>query len=97
MLLLPPDKVDPKNKAMIDALVDVSERERSRRAWSFWLTVGGISLIALWCVRYDFFPNAIRIALACVGGLGLLGLLVFLSTKPFGRGYYAGPAWWWFP
>jgi hypothetical protein len=97
MLLLPPDKVDPKSKLMIDALVDVSERDRSRRAWSFWLTVAGASLVALWCVRYDFLPNFLRLGLAVVGGAGLLLFLVFLSTKPFGRGYYAGPAWWWFP
>jgi hypothetical protein len=97
MLLLPPDKVDPKSKLMIDALVDASEDERSRRAWSFWLTVAGLSLVALWCVRYDVLPNVLRLALALVGGIGLLLFLVFLSMKPFGRGYYAGPTWWWFP
>ena len=97
MLLLPPDEVDPESKMMIDALVDVSDRERSRRAWSFWLTVAGVSLLALWCVRYDFLPNIVRLGLAVVGGVGLLLFLAFLSTKPFGRGFYAGPAWWWFP
>jgi hypothetical protein len=94
--MLPPVNIDPKNKAMIDALMDVTERDRSRRAWSFWLTVGGASLVVLWCVRYEFLPNLVRLVLAVVGGLGLLLFLFFLSTKPFGRGYYAGPAWWWF-
>jgi len=95
--MLPPvHNIGPKNKAMIDALMDVTERERSRRAWSFWLTVGGVSLALLWCVRYEFLPNAVRLAIAVVGGVGLLLFLVFLSTKPFGRGYYAGPTWWWF-
>jgi len=28
-------EIDPKNKAMIDAIVDVRERERSHRAWHF--------------------------------------------------------------
>jgi hypothetical protein len=95
--MLPPVNINPKDKAMIDAVVEVSERERSRRAWSFWIFVGAISLAALWCVRYEFLPNAVRLALAAIGGLGLLLFLFFLSTKPFGRGYYAGPEWWWFP
>jgi hypothetical protein len=95
-MMPPPVNIDPKDKAMIDALVEVSERARSRRAWSFWLFVAGFSLAALWCVRYEAIPNLIRLVLAAVGGLGLLLFLVFLSTKPFGRGYYAGPAWWWF-
>jgi len=92
-----PVNIDPNDKAMIDALVEVSERQKSRRAWSFWLFVGGASLAALWCARYDFIPDLVRLTLVVIGGLGLLLFLVFLSTKPFGRGYYAGPAWWLFP
>ena len=95
--LPPPVDIDPKTKAMIDALVEVSERERSRRAWSFWLFIAAVSLAALWTVRYEVIPDVIRLALAVIGGVGLLLFLAFLSTKPFGRGYYAGPAWWWFP
>jgi len=86
--------IDPKDKAMLDAVAEVSERERSRRAWSFWLCVGGLSVVALWCVRYESIPSAVRLALAIFGALGVLLFLVFLSTKPFGRGYYAGPSWW---
>ena len=81
---------------MVDAYLDAKDGARSMRAWSFWLTVGAASVGALWCVRYDFLPSAVRVALAIVGGLGLLLFLGFLSTKPFGRGYYAGPQWWWF-
>ena len=94
MLLMPPDKADPKNKAMIDALMDVAERDRTRRGWSFWLTVAAASLVALWGVRYDFLPGSLRLALAVLGGVGLLLVLVFLSTKAIGRGFYAGPDWW---
>ena len=96
-MMPPPVNIDPKDKAMIDALVEVSERERSRRAWSFWISVAVVSLVALWCVRYEAIPDIIRLALAALGGVGLLLFLFFLSTKSFGRGYYAGPAWWWFP
>ena len=81
---------------MVDAYLDGKGRTSSRRAWSFWITVGAVSVLALWCVRYDFLPDAVRVALTIVGGLGLLLFLGFLSTKPFGRGYYAGPQWWWF-
>src|SRR5690242_20094473 len=56
-----PVNIDPNDKAMIDALVEVSERQKSRRAWSFWLFVGGASLAALWCARYDFIPDLVRL------------------------------------
>lgn len=92
MLLLPPDKVDAKNKTMIDAFVDVSERDRSRRSWYWWLAVCLTSLGALWLVRYDFLPNAVRLGLAIAGGIGFLGFLLFLSTKRFGRSDYSGPS-----
>jgi hypothetical protein len=93
-MLLPPNLADPKSKEMIDALVEAMERERSRRAWSFWLSVGAASVAALWSVQYETLPDFLRLSLAVVGGLGLLAFLFFLSTKPFGRGYYAGPQWW---
>jgi hypothetical protein len=92
--VLPSPNIDPKNKAMMDAYLEVRDRDRSRRAWQFWLFVAAISLSALWLVRYDWIPQYVRLTLAALGGVGLLLFLVFLSTKPFGRGYYAGPSWW---
>ena len=86
--------IDPRDKAAIDAFVDVTERERSRRAWRFWLVVATLSFAALCAVGFEFLPFAVRVALIVAGGIGLLFFLVFLSTKPFGRGYYAGPQWW---
>ena len=86
--------VVPKDKALTDSVSDVAEREKSRRAWRFWLAVAAMSVAAMYLVRYDFLPGLLRIALAALGGLGLLLFLVFLSTKPFGRNYYAGPSWW---
>jgi hypothetical protein len=70
------------------------EREKSRRAWRFWFVVAAVSIAAMYLVRYDSLPGLLRIALAAVGGLGFLLFLAFLSTKPFGRNYYAGPSWW---
>ncbi len=87
-------EVKPKDKALIDALVDVTERERSARAWRFWIFVAVASAIAANVSTYDALPWFIRLALALLAGLGILLFLVFLSTKPFGRGYYAGPSWW---
>jgi len=86
--------IDPKDKAMIDAYVDLTEEERSRRGWRFWLVIAAASVGALWMVRYDFIPDILRLILAIIGGLGLLLFLVFLSTRPFGRDFYAGPSWW---
>lgn len=79
---------------MIDALIDADERRRDRRGWSFWLTVLALSLAAGWACRYDAIPGSIRIALAVLGAIGALLFLAFLSTKPFGRGFYNGPEWW---
>ena len=87
-------QINPKDKAMIDALLDVTERERSRRAWRFWIFVAAVSVAAAYLARYEFLPGLLRVALAVLGGLGIVLFLVFLSTKPFGRGYYAGPSWW---
>jgi hypothetical protein len=92
--VLPPVNIDPKDKAMIDALIDVTEREKSRRAWRFWLVVAMASLGALYCVRFEWLPQFVQLALIIFGGLGLLLFAVFLSTKSFGRDYYAGPSWW---
>ena len=87
-------EIDPKNKAMIDAIVDVRERERSHRAWHYWLVVGVGSFGALYAVRFEFLPFGVRVAFVALGGIGLLLFLVFLSTKWFGRNFYAGPSWW---
>ena len=87
-------EIKPENKAMVDAFVDVRERERSHRAWHFWLVVGAASVVALYAVRFEFLPFGVRVALVAIGGLGFLLFLVFLSTKSFGRNFYAGPSWW---
>jgi hypothetical protein len=92
--VLRPPQIDPKNKAMIDAYLEVEGRYRSRKAWQFWLFVAATSIAALYLVRYEWLPQVVRLGLAIVGGIGLLLFLAFLSTKPFGRGYYAGPSWW---
>jgi hypothetical protein len=82
------------DKALIDSVIDVAEREKSRRAWRFWLVVAAASVAAIYSVRIDFLPGSLRIALAAVGGLELPLFLVFLSMKAFGRNYCAGPSWW---
>jgi hypothetical protein len=92
--VLPPTNIDPKNKAMIDAYIDVVERDRSKRAWQFWLFVAAASVAGLYLVRFEWLHQYVRLALAIVGVIGLLLFLAFLSTKPFGRAYYAGPSWW---
>jgi hypothetical protein len=87
-------QIAPKDKTLIDSVIDVTEREKSRCAWRFWLAVAAVSVAAMYLVRYEFLPGLLRIALTAAGGLGFLLFLVFLSTKPFGRNFYAGPSWW---
>ena len=79
---------------MIDAYLEVRDRDRSRRAWQFWLLVAAVSIGALWLVRYEWIPQYVRLGFAIVGGIGLLLFLAFLSTKSLGRDFYAGPSWW---
>ena len=84
-------EIDPADKATIDAVIEVNERARAVRAWRFWMVVALSSLAALWCVRYDALSDVVRLALAILGGVGLLLFLVFISTKRYGRGWWAGP------
>jgi hypothetical protein len=87
----------PKDRAMIDAVIEVNERERKRQGWRRALTIAGISLVALVAVRLEALPSVVRAGLAVGGLIGMLGFLVFLSTKPFGRSNFSGSFWaWWF-
>ena len=86
--------IDPKDKAAIDAIVDVEEAANERRGWAFWLAVAAVSVVFVCIARFDVVPGAVRIAFALVGGVGILLFLCFLSTKPFGRDFYNGPEWW---
>jgi len=95
MLLLPPDNIDPKNKAMVDGLVDAEERKRSRRRWLTWLTVLGLSLAVLYAFNHGLISGMVGNVLAVAGIVGVFLFLVFLSTKPFGRGD-TSIRWWWF-
>lgn len=87
-------RLDPKHRERLDALVDSTEHQRSRRAWRVWLVVAVISLSLILLAQYDVIPPYLRIAMAVIGSLGLLLFLVFLSTKPFGHGDSSG-FWWW--
>jgi hypothetical protein len=87
-------QIDPKSKLAIDAIVDAERRRTDRRAWSFWITIAVLSIAAGWVSRIEWIPGAIRIALLLLAAVGAILFLGFLSTKPFGRGFYNGPEWW---
>jgi len=86
--------IDPRDKTRLDALVDATHRERSRRAWRVWLVVAVTSVGLILLARYDWINPYLRVAMAVIGWLGLLLFLVFLSTKRYGRWDSSG-LWWW--
>ena len=90
--------IDPTDRAAIDAHVDFSEQRKSRRGWLIWLTVAIGSGVAIYAATFDALPSQLRLGLVIGGSIGILLFLTFLSTKPFGRGYWDGPEvglWWW--
>jgi len=88
---------NPSDRAMLDAVLEVNERERNRQGWRRALTVAAISLVALLTVRLEAFPPVVRLGFAVLEAIGMVAFLVFLSTKPFGRSDYSGVFWaWWF-
>jgi hypothetical protein len=87
-------QIDPHNKAVIDALVDAEQRQRTRRGWIIWLVVLALSLTSLYLFNHDLVSGWIGTALAIGGVVGILLFLVFLSTKPFGHSD-SSYRWWW--
>jgi uncharacterized membrane protein YkvI len=87
-------EIDPESKSAIDALVAFEQRRSDRRAWSFWLAVAVLSVIAALASRIQSLPELLQAGFLIVGVVGLLLFLAFLSTKPFGRDFYNGPEWW---
>ncbi len=86
----------PKDRAMIDAVVEVNQRARDRRGWwragiTALLSVGALLLVPM----EGLLPQSLRLALAVAGILGLLGVFFFLSTKPVGRSDTSGFPWFW--
>lgn len=86
-------EIDPHDKAMIDNVVDVQERSKSRRDWVIALVTLGVSLLFLHMVNSDSVSGWLADAFAVLGVLGILVFLAFLSTKPFGRSDYSW-RWW---
>ena len=92
--MLPPVNIDPKQKAMVDALVDAQERKRSGRRWVTWLAVFGVSMAILYAFNHEFITGWFGNILAIAGIVGVFLFLAFLSTLPFGSGA-SSFRWWW--
>jgi hypothetical protein len=92
--VLPPVNIDPRQKAMVDALIDAQERKRSSRRWGIWLAVLGASLASLYAFNHGFITGWFGNIVAITGIIGVFLFLAFLSTLPFGRGE-SSFKWWW--
>ena len=86
-------EINTRDQLMLDALIEVSERDRARRQCWYWLSVFVLSCVAWFIVYQEIFNGWIQLSLAILGALGHLCFLVFLSTKPWGRGWNL----WWLP
>lgn len=84
-------EINPRDKLMLDALMEVSERDRARRQWRFWLSVFALSCIAWLVVYQEIFTGWLQLSLVIFGAMGFFCFLAFLSTKPWGRGWNP---WW---
>jgi len=75
------------DKIMLDALVDVTARERgarlSRMGWYFF--VAGLLLAGV--VFIEFLPGWLRIASLVAGGLCMVTSLVLFATTEFGKAF----------
>jgi hypothetical protein len=87
-------KIDPRQKAMIDALVEQQERKRSGRRWILWLSVLSSSLASLYAFNHGLITGWFGNIVAIAGVAGVFLFLAFLSTLPFGRGD-SSFSWWW--
>jgi hypothetical protein len=83
---------NPRDKARLDTLLDSTQRARSRRAWRIWIVIVLASVASIGLARADFVPSMLRYVMVAAGLLGLLGFVVFLSTKPYGR--WDSSFWW---
>jgi hypothetical protein len=87
-------EIDPKDKALIDTVLESEKRDREGRGWRFWLFVAATSVVLVYFATFDVLPGPARVVLAAMGGIGALLFLWFLATKPLGRDFYNGPSWW---
>jgi uncharacterized membrane protein len=87
-------EIDPKDKALIDTVLEIEKKERDHRGWRFWLFVAALSVVLVYFATFDVLPGLARIVLAAMGGIGALLFVCFLFAKPFGRDFYNGPGWW---
>jgi len=87
-------EINPRDKLMLDALIDVSERDRSRRQWWIWSIIFALSCVAWFVVYQEVFAGWMQLSLVILGTLGILCFLIFLSTKPFGHGWDLWWSWW---
>ncbi|MGE0387693.1 MAG: hypothetical protein AB7Q97_23455 [Gammaproteobacteria bacterium] len=83
-----------KDKMMLDAMVEASHRARQNRHGRYAAAVGVASVLVLLIAGRPLLPFGIRVVLAIGGILGALLVLIYLSTKWFGRGTWDGPSWW---
>jgi hypothetical protein len=88
-------RIDPRDAAHLDAMIDSTRRKKSRRTWPVWLIVAVTSLGLILLAQFDSIHLYLRATMAVTGLVGLLLFLVFLSTKPYGRGNSSGFWGWW--
>jgi hypothetical protein len=77
--------INPRDKILIDAVLDVSYREDARRAAVKGSLIGIAGIASMLLVYIEWLPGWLRITLLICGGIAVLVSLVSLSRTELGK------------
>ena len=78
-------EINPRDKAMMDAAIEVMERHIASRSWVRWCNVAVMSLGIGLLVFLEILPGWLKIVFAAISVVGFLLFLIFLSTTQIGK------------
>ena len=78
-------EINPRDKAMMDAVIEVTERHNAARSWLRWCVVGVVSVCIGLLVFVEIWPGWLKIVFAAISIVGFLLFLIFLSTTQIGK------------
>ena len=77
--------INPRDKAMMDAMIYITERHNTTRFWIRWCVVALVSVGIGLLVFVESLPGWLRIGCVVVSTIGILLFLIVASTTRFGK------------
>ncbi len=77
--------ISPRDKAMMDAVIEVTERHQAARSRIRWFVVAVASVGIGLLVFTESLPWWLRMTFAAISVLGFLVFLIYLSTTQIGK------------